>query len=133
VNKKNVVFFIGYFIAVFLGSNVSHSAMNHPSATSYPDAAKSTSKGTSLTKNDMAYYNKASQGSLEANRDGQESSWTNPDNGHSGLFTPIKTYQMPDGTNCREYKQTLTIELRTEKAVGAACRQRDGSWQYVSP
>jgi hypothetical protein len=32
---------------------------------------------------------------------------------------------------CREFQQTITINGKTEKAYGTACRQADGTWRIV--
>jgi surface antigen len=34
-------------------------------------------------------------------------------------------------TECREFQQTITINGKTEKAYGTACRQADGTWRIV--
>jgi surface antigen len=59
---------------------------------------------------------------------GQTASWSNPDSGNRGTVTPTKTYQTAAGQNCREYRQTVTVDGKTEEAWGTACRQPDGTW-----
>ncbi|MDE1174690.1 MAG: hypothetical protein PW790_13635 [Parvibaculaceae bacterium] len=44
--------------------------------------------------------------------------------------TPI--YQRADGQYCREYNSTARIEGRNQAIYGTACRQPDGSWQFVN-
>ncbi len=44
--------------------------------------------------------------------------------------TPI--YQRADGQYCREYNSTARIEGRNQAVYGTACRQSDGSWQFVN-
>ncbi len=87
--------------------------------------------GKSLDRADRLYAQRTYQGALESNRAGQASTWSNPDSGHSGTVTPVKTYQTAQGDPCREYQQTVTIGGRTETAYGRACRQADGSWKIV--
>ena len=89
------------------------------------------SVGASLDKADMAYYHQTSQNSLENTPTGQKSTWKNPDSGHSGSFTPTRTYQASSGSYCREYQQTITVDGQSEKAFGTACRQANGSWKIV--
>ena len=36
-----------------------------------------------------------------------EGSWSNPDSGHYGTFTPVKTFQTAQGSPCREFTQTI--------------------------
>jgi len=35
--------------------------------------------------------------------------WRNPDNGHVGTVTPVRTYQASSGGYCREYETTVTV------------------------
>jgi surface antigen len=69
---------------------------------------------------------------LENTPSGQTVNWRNPDNGHTGTVTPIRTYQNSAGQYCREYTQTVTIDNRPQQSYGTACRQPDGSWKIVS-
>jgi surface antigen len=87
--------------------------------------------GASLDRADMNYYHQTTQSALETAQTGTTSTWTNPDSGHSGTITPVKTYKAPSGENCREYTQTVNIGGKSEKAFGKACRQSDGSWKIA--
>jgi len=69
---------------------------------------------------------------LENTPSGQTVTWRNPDNGHTGTVTPVRTYQTNSGQYCREYTQTVTIDNRPQQSYGTACRQADGSWKIVS-
>jgi surface antigen len=84
--------------------------------------------GKSLDRADRAYMQRTTQESLETGRTGSTSSRRNPDSGHGGTVTPQRTYETAQGP-CREYQQTVTIDGRTERAYGTACRQADGSWK----
>ncbi len=88
--------------------------------------------GASLDKADQAYANQAAQGSLETAPSGQTSTWSNPDSGNSGTFTPTNSYEVSSGEYCREYQQTVTVGGQVESAYGTACRQPDGSWKIVN-
>lgn len=57
--------------------------------------------------------------------------WHNPDADRSGTVTPVHTYRTPQGQYCREFRQTVTIDGKTEPAYGTACRQPDGTWKIV--
>ncbi|MEE2689885.1 MAG: RT0821/Lpp0805 family surface protein [Pseudomonadota bacterium] len=60
-------------------------------------------------------------------------SWSNPDSGNSGSVTAVREgKETTTGNYCREFRQTVTINGRTEEAYGRACRQPDGSWKIVS-
>ena len=88
--------------------------------------------GKSLDRADRLYADSTAQQSLEGASTGASSSWVNPDSGHSGTFTPVRTYQSAQGQQCREYQTTVTIDGRTETAYGTACREPDGSWSLVN-
>jgi len=68
---------------------------------------------------------------LESAPSGQSVAWHNPDSGHSGTVTPVRTYQS-GGTYCREYQQTVTIDGKPQQSYGTACRQPDGSWKIAN-
>lgn len=87
--------------------------------------------GKSLDNADRAISQRTSQNALETGRTGQTASWRNPDSGHSGTYTPTSTYRSPTGQDCREFEQTITVDGRTERAMGRACRQPNGTWQIV--
>jgi surface antigen len=87
--------------------------------------------GQTLDKADRAYAQKTAQNSLEFNKSGQTSSWNNPDSGHSGSYTPTKTYVSKSGEDCREFETTILVDGREERAIGRACRQPDQTWKIV--
>jgi len=87
--------------------------------------------GNMLDERDKRLEAEAAQKALETAPTGSPVAWQNPDSGHSGSVTPVKTYQTASGGYCREYQQTVTIDGKQEKAHGTACRQPDGSWKIV--
>ena len=87
--------------------------------------------GNALDQADREQAYRAQQSSLETAKTGQTVAWTNPDSGHSGTYTPERTYQTAEGQYCREFQQTVTVGGKTESAYGTACRQPDGSWKIV--
>jgi surface antigen len=88
--------------------------------------------GKSLDRVDQMYAARTTQSALETKPSGASTTWANPDSGHSGTVTPVRTYQTPQGQYCREFQQTVTIGGKTESAYGTACRQPDGSWKIVN-
>ena len=96
------------------------------------DAAAGAAVGKLLDRADRLAMQQTTQSALETGRINQTSSWRNPDSGHSGTVTPVKTYRTSAGQYCREYQQTVNIGGRTEQAYGTACRQPDGSWKVVN-
>lgn len=87
--------------------------------------------GNYLDEQDKEMMASTTQRSLESGQTGQTSTWRNPDSGHYGSVTPTDTYQRSDGTYCRDFQQTVTVDGETETATGTACRQPDGSWRVV--
>ncbi len=87
--------------------------------------------GKALDEKDKQQAEQVAQGSLENNESGVSSTWSNPDSGNSGSITPTNTYQTADGEDCRDFESTITVDGKTEAALGRACRQPDGSWLIV--
>ena len=87
--------------------------------------------GKSLDKADRMYAERTAQNGLEYNQTGQQVAWKNPDSGNSGTFTPTATYQLDNGTNCRDFETTIYVGGEKETGVGRACRRPDGTWQIV--
>ena len=81
--------------------------------------------GKSLDKADRMYAQRTAQNGLEYNQTGQQVAWKNPDSGNSG------TFQLDNGTNCRDFETTIYVGGEKETGVGRACRRPDGTWQIV--
>jgi len=88
--------------------------------------------GESLDCQDQQYHSQTAHEALEYQPAGRPSSWQNPDSGHSGSITPVKTWQRDNGQYCRDYTQSIVIDGKVEEAKGTACRDDSGSWQIVS-
>lgn len=88
--------------------------------------------GNLLDQRDRQLAGEAAQRALEGSPTGSAVPWTNPDTGHTGVVTPVRTYQVADGVYCREYQQVVTIDGREQRSFGTACRQPDGSWKVVN-
>ena len=84
--------------------------------------------GNMLDQRDKRLAAEAQQRALESAPTGKPVAWTNPDTGHSGTVTPVRTYQA-GGSYCREFQNNVTIDGKKENAFGTACRQPDGSWK----
>jgi surface antigen len=87
--------------------------------------------GNVMDQRDREIASKTTQQALETVPSGTAVPWTNPDNGHSGTVTPVRTYQA-EGRYCREFQQTVTIGGKPEQSYGTACRQPDGSWKITN-
>ena len=80
---------------------------------------------------DRARADRTARNALEYSRTGETVRWRNPDSGHSGTFTPTRTYRTASGRNCREYQTSVTVGGRNTDAYGTACRQGDGTWKIT--
>jgi surface antigen len=87
--------------------------------------------GASLDKADLMYADRANQRAYTAPV-GETISWNNPDSGNSGTITPVRDGTSTNGRYCREYSQTITVDGKTQKAYGTACKNPDGTWQIVN-
>ena len=87
--------------------------------------------GNYLDQRDKTMAAEAANRAFETAPSGHAVAWNNPDSGHSGSVTPVRTFQS-NGTYCREYQQTVTIDGKPERSYGTACRQPDGSWKITS-
>ncbi|MBY0510680.1 MAG: hypothetical protein K2P94_11085 [Rhodospirillaceae bacterium] len=54
------------------------------------------------------------------------------EDGRTGSVTALRDGTTPDGRQCREFQQQVTIGGNDEDAYGTACLQPDGSWQVVN-
>ena len=88
--------------------------------------------GKSLDDVDRMKAGETQQAVLDKNKDGQSSTWNNPNTGHSGRVTPTSTKKASSGEYCREYEHEITVDGRKEVVKGTACRQPDGSWRVIS-
>ena len=89
------------------------------------------SVGRSLDRADRLAMRQNAQYALENTRTQQTTTWHNPDSGHHGSITPVKTYQTNAGQYCREYIQKVYIAGKEQQAYGTACRQPDGTWKII--
>ena len=86
--------------------------------------------GASLDRADRLYLQQATYSALEHNPTGTASTWNNPDSGHYGSVTPLRTYKTAS-EDCREYEQHIIIDGRDQIGYGTACRQPDGRWKVI--
>lgn len=87
--------------------------------------------GKSLDKADIAYAQQAQQRAYSAPI-GQTINWNNPQSGNSGSYVPTRDGYTSSGSYCREYRQTINVDGRTETAVGTACKNSNGTWSIVN-
>lgn len=93
--------------------------------------------GSILMPSDQAAYDGNARTALNQAADGDVRSWSNPETGNGGIFTPTASYLTVDGRSCRTYRATLALKNPTggpgviARRNGAACQQADGSWRSV--
>lgn len=84
--------------------------------------------GKSLDRADQLAAAQATHNALENKPTGAATTWRNPDTGHAGSVTPLRTYQA-GGRDCRDFEQSLLIDGQAETVRSTACRQPDGTWR----
>lgn len=65
------------------------------------------------------------QQSLENNRSGQTTSWTNPDTGERFSATPSRPYMADD----RVYRDVVIVDSEGREIMAKAWRDNDGTWR----
>ncbi len=88
--------------------------------------------GQSLDRADQQYHAQAVEQAYSAPLN-QQINWNNPESGHSGSVTPVREgRQASSGNLCRQYKQTIVVDGRSETAYGTACQNADGTWTLAN-
>lgn len=82
-----------------------------------------------MTPEDWQTSDQTLKASLESDTSGTRRPWTNPDTGHSGEVTPIRTFKSLDGRFCREFAERATTYGTVSEAGGIACREPDSGWK----
>jgi surface antigen len=84
-----------------------------------------------LTDGDIALAATAMQATLEHASHGETRTWRNPETGHAGMMMPQRTYLSEAGFYCRYYRETLTVDGRSETYSNTACRDAEGMWRWI--
>ncbi|MDR3515580.1 MAG: RT0821/Lpp0805 family surface protein [Azospirillaceae bacterium] len=87
--------------------------------------------GKSLDATDQALAGKAAQTAFTV-AIGEQTRWTNPQNGHFGTITPTKDGFTVNGAYCREFQETVNVAGQSQQAFGTACQQPDKTWKIVN-
>jgi surface antigen len=87
--------------------------------------------GRNLDEMDQQQANDTAQETMETADVGQTTTWTNPDTGNSGTYTPTSARTGTNGEDCRDFESSVIIDGKEQKASGRACRQADGTWKIV--
>jgi surface antigen len=83
--------------------------------------------GQSLDRADMQYHQQAVERAYSAPLN-QPITWDNPQSGHSGSVTPVREGRTSNGNVCREYQTKVTVDGKSQTAVGTACQESNGTW-----
>lgn len=86
--------------------------------------------GTSLDATDEMQAQHAARRAYTAPV-GEQIIWNNPQTGNRGTITTVNEGYSVSGNYCREFQQTVVIGGRSERAMGRACQQPDGTWKIV--
>ena len=89
-----------------------------------PGAFLGSKIGARMDRNDQLKTAQA----LETLKNGQSTSWRNPDTGQRYTVMPNRTYEGVSGP-CREFSTVAEINGYRELKGGTACRQADGTWR----
>lgn len=87
--------------------------------------------GNYLDERDKEQHAKSTYHAFQTQEPGGQSTWQNPDTGHSGATKIDKAYQTAEGTECKNFTQTINAGGETEQVQGTACRQPDGTWKVI--
>jgi len=89
--------------------------------------AGAASTAHALESGDWDALEDTAQYSLEYAQTEEAIPWVNPDSGTEGTFTPVTTYEGPEGQVCREYAVDAIIDGREEVVYGTACRLKSST------
>lgn len=84
--------------------------------------------GAMLSQMDMRRAENAANQAFAESQNGQAIGWHSPETGNSGVFVPVNTYMMSDGTLCRDFEASVATQQANGQTRGTACRMRDGTW-----
>ncbi len=88
-------------------------------------------RGVYASETDCFYVIRLFKLTLETARDGAgASTWTNQRSGAIGTIRILATIPGQDGTMCRRFQQTVTVNGRTHSGTGVACF-RNNTWQIA--
>lgn len=85
----------------------------------------------SLSEEDVRSAAATVQAALEQAPDGVSRVWRNPQTGHRGSVTPIRTFIGSDGRFCREYREVLDLREAKGSFLHTACRDQEAGWRWL--
>ncbi len=84
-----------------------------------------------MTLADSWAFDSAAASTLDNGPNGVTQGWSNPQTGHNGSFTPVRTYAGQGGLPCREIYVTVSGQQGFQLEKLSACQQPDGAWRFV--
>ncbi|MEG3617778.1 RT0821/Lpp0805 family surface protein [Magnetovibrio sp. PR-2] len=84
-----------------------------------------------LTNLDKRFLKQTTADALEYGKPGENTTWSNPNSGHSGTVSANDTYINKNGENCREFETTIHVDGESQTSTATACRSGDGGWRVV--
>lgn len=81
-----------------------------------------------LSDGDVAMMQATIRSALETAQTGAGVNWQNPQTGHRGTVTPVRTVEKDGEAPCRDYQITATAGDDTEIGYDRACRNAAGAW-----
>lgn len=133
-NKQTIGTGVGAVVGGVLGSNVGKGKgqLWATGAGALLGAFAGSSVGQSLDQADRMYHEQAVEKAYSAPLN-QTINWNNSESGHHGTVTPIREgRQASSGNLCRQYKQTIVVDGKSETATGTACQDSDGKWTLAN-
>ncbi len=85
--------------------------------------------GEYLSREDAEKHAENQYSSLQTLQEGGRSRWTNPDTGNSGSTTVTEVFTMADGTQCKNFTETIDTGEHTINESGTACKAPGGEWE----
>lgn len=83
-----------------------------------------------FTERDWEIVTEAGRKALNEGKDGETVSWENPETGHSGSLTPLKTVTT-NGATCRQLKVVNSARGTMADSIYEFCQEPDGRWGTV--
>ncbi len=133
IKKQDIGVVSGAVIGGILGSNVGggKGQMAAVGVGTLLGALAGSSIGASLDRADELYANRAWEKAQTAPV-GETITWTNPESGNRGSYTPQRQGRTDDNRVCREYEQTIIVDGQAETGIGVACQNTDGTWKIIN-
>lgn len=85
----------------------------------------------SYNDEDLELLKSALKKTLNNNKDGEVTTWKNPETGNAGAIAPANTFEK-DGMTCRRIKIINRAGEKKGKSEFNYCKVADGSWKIVS-